>query len=106
MEKKVFAFDLDGTLTEHRTWITDENIALLDGLKRDGFRLMILGAGQARRIFAQLREYPMDIVGNYGLQYAVYREDKGDLEFIRDLSLPCDRASVSERIAADRKSVV
>ena len=105
MEKKVFAFDLDGTLTEHRTWITDENLALLDGLKRDGFRLMILGAGQARRIFTQLREYPMDIVGNYGLQYAVYREEKGDLEFVRDLSLPCDRASVSERIAALREKI-
>ena len=80
MAKKVFAFDLDGTLTEHRTWITDENLAMLDGLRKDGFRLMILGAGQARRIFTQLREYPIDIVGNYGLQYAVYREEKGDIE--------------------------
>ena len=99
MEKKVFAFDLDGTLTEHRTWITDENLAVLEGLRRDGYRLMILGAGQARRIFTQLREFPIDIVGNYGLQYAAYREDRGDLEFLRDLSLPCDRDSVSRRIA-------
>ena len=105
MEKKVFAFDLDGTLTEHRTWITDENLAVLDGLRRDGFRLMILGAGQARRIFTQLREFPIDIVGNYGLQYAVYREDKGDLEFLRDLSLPCDRDSVAQRIAALREKI-
>ena len=105
MEKKVFAFDLDGTLTEHRTWITDENLAVLDGLRRDGFRLMILGAGQARRIFTQLREFPIDIVGNYGLQYAVYREDKGDLEFLRDLSLPCDRDSVAQRVAALREKI-
>lgn len=103
MEKKVFAFDLDGTLTEHRTWITDENLAVLEGLRRDGYRLMILGAGQARRIFTQLREFPIDIVGNYGLQYAVYREDRGDLEFLRDLSLPCDRDSVSARITALRE---
>ena len=40
MEKKVFAFDLDGTLTEHRTWITDENLAVLESLRRDGYRLM------------------------------------------------------------------
>ena len=98
MKKRVLAFDLDGTLTEHRTWITDERLALLDLLRADGYRLMIVGAGQARRIFTQLREYPMDIVGNYGLQYAVYRDDLGDLEFVRDLSLPCDRESVSARI--------
>ena len=98
MKKRVLAFDLDGTLTEHRTWITDERLALLDSLRADGYRLMIIGAGQARRIFTQLREYPMDIVGNYGLQYAVYRDDLGDLEFVRDLSLPCDRESVSARI--------
>ena len=103
MEKKVFAFDLDGTLTEHRTWITDENLAMLEELRRGGLRLMILGAGQARRIFTQLREYPIDIVGNYGLQYAVYREDKGDIEFLRDITLPCDRDSVRERIAQLRE---
>ena len=93
MEKKVFAFDLDGTLTEHRTWITDERLALLDGLKADGIRLLILGAGQ----------YPIDIIGNYGLQYARYSEETGDLDFIRDLILPCDRESVSARIAEVRK---
>ena len=103
MEKKVFAFDLDGTLTEHRTWITDERLALLDRLKADGIRLLILGAGQARRIFTQLREYPIDIIGNYGLQYARYSEETGDLDFIRDLILPCDRESVSARIAEVRK---
>ncbi len=105
MEKKVLAFDLDGTLTEHRTWITDERLAMLDSLKEDGFRLLILGAGQARRIFTQLREYPMDIIGNYGLQYAVYREERGDLEFLRDITLPCDRESVSARIAVLREKL-
>lgn len=105
MQKKVFAFDLDGTLTEHRTWIADENLAVLDGLKKDGFRLMILGAGQARRIFTQMREFPIDIVGNYGLQYAVYREEKGDIEFLRDLTLPCDRESVLTRIAPLREKI-
>ena len=54
MQKKVFALDLDGTLTEHRTWITDENLAALDELKDSGLRLVIVGAGQVRRIFAQL----------------------------------------------------
>lgn len=103
MEKKVFAFDLDGTLTQHRTWITNENLAMLDELKSNGVRILILGAGQARRIFTQLREYPADILGNYGLQYAVYREELGDIAFLRDVSLPCDRESVLERIRTLRE---
>ena len=45
MQKKVFALDLDGTPTEHRTWISDENIAALDELKDAGLRLVIVGAG-------------------------------------------------------------
>ena len=98
MEKKVFAFDLDGTITEHRTWITDENLAVLDQLKARGIRAIILGAGPAKRIFTQMREYPIDIIGNYGLQYAKYRDDLGDIEYVRDLSLPCDRESVIARL--------
>ncbi len=98
MQKKVFAFDLDGTLTEHRTWITDENLAVLDELKEAGIRLVVVGAGQARRIFAQLRKYPIEIIGNYGLQHAVYRDELGDLEFVRDAVLPCDCVSVETKI--------
>lgn len=98
MEKKVFAFDLDGTLTEHRTWITDENLAVLDDLSARGIRIVIAGAGQTRRIFTQMREHPVDIIGNYGLQYAEYRDTLGDLEILRDLTLPCDRESVALRI--------
>ncbi|MBQ4353874.1 MAG: HAD family phosphatase [Clostridia bacterium] len=96
--KKVFAFDLDGTLTEHRTWITDENLAVLDSVKEKGIRPVMIGAGQVRRIHTQMREYPIDIIGNYGLQYAVYREETGILELMRDLTLPCDTESVRERI--------
>ena len=96
--KKVFAFDLDGTLTQHRTWISDENLAVLDMLKERGIRLVMVGAGQVRRIYNQLRDYPIDIIGNYGLQYSVYREDTGILEDIRDEVLPCDCDSVRERV--------
>ena len=71
MQKKVFALDLDGTLTEHRTWITDENLAALDELKDSGLRLVIVGAGQVRRIFAQLRKYPIEIL-NLSFQQQIY----------------------------------
>lgn len=98
MNKKVFAFDLDGTLTEHRTWITDENLAVLDELKRKNIRVIVAGAGQVKRIFAQIREYPVDLIGNYGLQYAKYRDNTGNIEIVRDLILPCDNDSVMKRI--------
>ncbi|MGN1346802.1 MAG: HAD-IIB family hydrolase [Eubacteriales bacterium] len=104
MEKKVFAFDLDGTLTEHRTWVTDENLAVLEELKERGVRIIITGAGQAKRIYAQMRECPIiDIIGNYGMQYFVYREASGGMEAVRDIVLPCDRESVSERVTALRE---
>jgi len=99
MKKKVFAFDLDGTLTEHRTWITDENMAVLQSLKDRGIKVVMAGAGQARRIFTQLREFPVDaVIGNYGLQYAIYRDDLADIEIVRDLTLPCDREFVEKRV--------
>ena len=104
LSKKVFAFDLDGTLTEHRTWINDENLAALDIVRASGVRVVIAGAGQARRIFAQMREYKVDIIGNYGLQYSVYDETSGGLRVVRDLVLPCDKHSVEERIGKLREA--
>ncbi len=104
MNKKVFAFDLDGTLTEHRTWISDENLAVLQELKERGIRIVIAGAGQATRIFRQLREFPgIDIIGNYGMQYHVYRAEREDMEVMRDVVLPCDRDSVAKRVAELRE---
>ena len=103
--KKVFAFDLDGTLTEYRTWITDENLASLDLLKREGFKIVIVGAGRAKRIFTQLREYPVDIIGNYGLQYAKYNDSIGGIDFVHDIELPVNRELVSERIEHLRKTL-
>ena len=94
---KLIAFDLDGTLTQHKTPLDDKNRAVLDAL-RSKYRLLMVGAGQAPRIFRQLGEYPIDIIGNYGLQEARYDADKKTIEIIRDLTFPCDVASVEERV--------
>lgn len=96
MNKKIFAFDLDGTLTEHRTWIDEENIAVLDSIRARGIRVIIVGAGQTKRIRNQMRDYPVDIIGNYGMQYAVC--ENNELTIVRDITLPCERESVSKRI--------
>ena len=100
---KLFAFDLDGTLTQHKTPLDDKNRAVLDALRARGYRLVMVGAGQCRRIFDQMGHYPLDIIGNYGLQYCKYDPKTEDLITVRDEVLPCDRPSVDARITALRK---
>lgn len=93
---KLVAFDLDGTLTQHKSPLSDEMRSVLDklGEKR---QLLMVGAGSCLRIFKQMGGYPIDILGNYGLQYAKYNPDGGDLRFVYDKRFPCDRESVSKR---------
>ena len=56
----------------------------------------MVGAGQVMRIFNQLEGFPIDIIGNYGLQYAKYNPDTKDLDIIRDLSFDCDKDIIEE----------
>lgn len=99
---KLIAFDLDGTLTQHKEPLGEENRRVLDALAQR-YCLVMVGAGQAGRIFRQMGGYPMDIIGNYGLQYARYDVQSGELQMVRDLQLPCDRESVERRIAVLRQ---
>ena len=99
---KLVAFDLDGTLTQHKTPLSPETRAVLDALGKK-YRLVMVGAGQCRRIFNQMGQYPIDIIGNYGLQYAKYDPAAHDIVTVRDEVLPCDRPSVEARVTALRK---
>ena len=65
--KKLLCFDLDGTLTQHRSKLEAENKALLDELQKK-YKVIMVGAGGAERIYAQMNEYPIDIIANYGMQ--------------------------------------
>lgn len=65
--KKLICFDLDGTLTQHRSKLEEKNRQVLDKLK-EKYKLLMVGAGGAERIFSQMQEYPIDILGNYGMQ--------------------------------------
>ena len=70
-QKKLICFDLDGTVTNHRTPITPENKAVLDKLMANPeYKVIMVGAGNARRIFDQMNGYAIDIVANYGMQEA------------------------------------
>lgn len=99
---KVIAFDLDGTLTQHRTPLGDENRAVLDILSKK-YRILMVGAGQCMRIFNQMQEYPVDILGNYGLQYSKYNKETKSLDLIRDTVLPCDRERSAENVEILRR---
>ncbi len=99
---KLVAFDLDGTLTQHKTVLSAENRAALD-LLREKYRLVMVGAGQVMRIFNQMEQYPIDIIGNYGLQYGKYNIDQERMDIVRDLVLECNREDVAEKVAFLRK---
>lgn len=99
---RVVAMDLDGTLTQHKQPLTSENRSALESLAKK-YRLLMVGAGQVMRIFHQLGQFPIDIIGNYGLQYGTYNAAAGQMEIQRDLVLPCDRASVERRVTMLRQ---
>ena len=100
--KKLIAFDLDGTITQHRSPLTEKNKRVLDALSVR-YKLLMVGAGQCMRIFNQLLEYPIDILGNYGMQYGVYDHKMKEFRIVRNDSLPCDRESVHQRIEMLRR---
>lgn len=94
---KLVAMDLDGTLTQHKEPLDDTNREVLSALaKRYG--LVMVGAGQVMRIFNQLGRFPIDVIGNYGLQYGEYDRSSGEVIIKRDLIFPVEKQSVRERI--------
>ncbi len=99
---KVIAMDLDGTLTQHKQPLTPENRSTLEALAQK-YHLLMVGAGQVMRIFNQLGQFPIDIIGNYGLQYGTYNAVTGQMDIQRDLIIPCDRESVDRRVTMVRQ---
>lgn len=99
---KVVAFDLDGTLTQHKSPLGEANKSVLDELS-ENYRLLMVGAGAAMRIFNQMGHYPIDIIGNYGLQYGEYNAATGELDIVSDVQIGCDRESVARRIGELRE---
>ncbi len=94
---RLIAFDLDGTLTQHKSTLEPENRAVLDRLSKR-YKLLMVGAGRCRRIFDQMEQYPIDIIGNYGMEGAVYDPDTKDIRMIFEDVLPCDRNEMESRI--------
>lgn len=99
---RLIAFDLDGTLTQHKTPLAQPNLGVLDRLG-EKYKLLMVGAGMCSRIFRQMNGYPIDIIGNYGMQFCTYNAQTKALDKVFDMHAPCDRESVERRITALRE---
>ena len=93
--KRLICFDLDGTLAQHRSPMPPESRAVLDRLN-EKYKLLMVGAGGARRIYDQMGQYPIDILGNYGMQESKMID--GKLFLIREDTCPVDRDFFCEKI--------
>lgn len=94
---KVIAMDLDGTLTQHKTPLSAEHRTILTELSKK-YKLLMVGAGQVMRIFNQLEQFPIDIVGNYGMQYGKYNNETNGIDIVKDIVVECNRELVAKKI--------
>ena len=99
---KVVAFDLDGTLTQHRTKLGAQNREILDRL-RQNYKLVMVGAGTCERIWTQMNQYPIDIIGSYGMQFATYDQEQQTLVLQWNEHAEIDREEVLHRAEMIRK---
>lgn len=100
---QVIAMDLDGTLTQHKRPLSPLTRATLEALGKR-YKLLMVGAGQVQRIFHQMEYFPIDIIGNYGMQYATYNAQTGGLDMQRDEVIPAgDRGTIEARVTALRE---
>jgi len=87
--KKLVAMDLDATLCQHRSPIPASNLNALKALERQ-YKCIMVGAGNAPRIYRQMGNYPIDIVGNYGMQTAEAAD--GNFRIVKAVTNSVDRA--------------
>lgn len=94
---KLVAFDLDGTLTQHKTQLSEKNKKILDRLS-EKYKLLMVGAGLCERIFLQLNKYPIDIIGSYGMQKAKYNSETKEIEIVKDVNLPVNKEEIEKKV--------
>lgn len=98
---KLIAFDLDGTMTQHRTSPSREVYELLRIIQKK-YQTLMVGAGTAARIDRQMEHFPIDILGNYGMQFGK-RQPDGSLVITDIAKVTPDYDSVLARAEEFRK---
>ena len=100
--KKVVAFDLDGTLTQHKSPLDPKNRMVLEKLS-ERYHLLMLGAGSCERIYRQMQEFPIEIIGNYGLQHSIV--ENGQFKLVESLRSEVDRDFVDRSVTMLRQEL-
>ncbi len=99
---RLLAFDLDGTLTRSLSPIEAQNHALLCRLHQK-YRIAVFSAGTCRRIHEQLNGYPIDAIGNYGMERAEYNTHSNCLEIVERAHVKCDKERIEAAVLALRQ---
>ena len=94
-DKKLIAMDLDGTITQHKSPLTEECRFVLEELSSH-YRLLMVCAGGCERVYKQMGEFPQDIIGFYGMQVSSV-DNAGSLVIIENHAVAVDRADILER---------
>ncbi len=92
--KKLICFDLDGTLTQHRTPLGEQNKKVLDELSKK-YKLLMVGAGNTKRIYSQMQGYPIGILGNYGMEESIV--ENGEYKLIKQIITTPDKEYFLEK---------
>ena len=93
-KKRLVCLDLDATLCQHRTIPPPENLAALRELEKR-YKCIMVGAGNAPRIYKQMGNYPIDILANYGMQESKMID--GKFTIVRQVTNSVDRAFFKEK---------
>ena len=93
--KKLLCFDLDGTLTQHRSKLEKENADLITELQKK-YKVIMVGAGGCKRIYHQMNDFPIDVIGNYGMQQSIAED--GNFRLVKDEKTYPDRQYFLEKI--------
>lgn len=80
-QKRLLCFDLDGTLCQHKSHLPQKNKDLFR-LLDSKYKVIMVGAGNAPRIYNQMEQYPVDIIANYGMQESIIED--GEFKIIRE----------------------
>ena len=92
--KRLICFDLDGTLTQHRSPLEEKNKSVLDRLQKK-YKVIMMGAGGCERIYKQMQNYPIDIIGNYGMQESKIID--GKFTIVKEVTTTPDKDYFTEK---------
>ena len=99
-KRRLICLDLDATLCQHRSPVPEENFAALRELMKR-YKCVMVGAGNAPRIHRQMGGFPIDIIGNYGMQEALGED--GNFRIVRAVTNSVDQQFFREKTDYLRK---